>query len=324
MSENIKKNLDLVIIGGGPAGMSAALVAGRTLLNTVVINAERPRNKVTTASHGFLTRDGVHPLELLKIAKQQLEKYDTVTYIKGSVTDAEKFEKGFRVTLDDGCTLTTDNIIFATGYKEDVTKNNLPGIEKVYGKSVYPCPFCDGWEHRVQKLALFDDTEFAFEFAKLIANWSNDLIVFTNGKQAISEDRKQLLKRGDITVIEEPIAELISDENGVLQSVLLENGEKIGREAGFIFNTYEEPATRLPEKLGINKKLNDWGMELLNADEAGRTNVEGVYIVGDAKTGFGGIIAAANSGAVCVETMVHDRVAAHWSSLEKCANVNRT
>ncbi|MBV7337324.1 NAD(P)/FAD-dependent oxidoreductase [Chloroflexi bacterium TSY] len=315
MQQMTNENCDLVIVGGGPAGMSAALVAGRALLNTLVVNAESPRNMVTTASHGFLTRDGVHPLELMEIAKQQLEKYDTVTYMKGFVTDVEKLEKGFQVTTGDGKTFTTDNIIFATGYKEDVGKSNLPGIEKVYGKSVYPCPFCDGWEHRGQKLALFDDTEIALEFAKIIANWSNDLIIFTNGKQAISAENKRLLQNGGISVVEEPIAELMADDQGGLQFVLLENGAKVAREAGFLMNTYQEPSTYLPEKLGVLKTASVWGMEMLDADESGKTSIEGLYIVGDAKTGFSGIVAAANDGASCVEAIVHDRVAAYWLSL---------
>lgn len=316
MQQIANENYDFVIVGGGPAGMSAALVAGRALLNTLVVNAENPRNMVTTASHGFLTRDGVDPLELMGIAKQQLEKYDTVTYMKGFVTDAGKLEKRFRVTTDDGKTFVTDNIIFATGYKEDIRRSNLPGIEKVYGKSVHTCPFCDGWEHRGQKLALFDDTEFALEFAKIIANWSNDLIIFTNGKQAISAENKLLLQKGGIAVVEEPIAELMADDQGKLQFVLLENGEKVAREAGFLMNTYQEPSTYLPEKLGVQKTAFVWGMEMFDADESDKTSIEGLYVIGDAKTGFSGIVAPANDGASCVETIVHDRVAAYWSSLE--------
>ena len=317
MNENVKGNLELIIIGGGPAGMSAALVAGRSRLNTVVINAESPRNKVTTASHGFLTRDGVHPLELLRIAKQQLEKYETITYTKGFVTDVSKSEHGFRIMINDEEAYETEAIIFATGYKENVKKSNLRGIERVYGKSVYPCPFCDGWEHRDQKLALFDETEFSVEFAKLIANWSSDVILFTNGKQVVSEHSKQFLKLGGVAVVEGVIAELISDQDGNLQSVLLEDGKHIEREAGFLFNTYEEPATSLPEKLGVGKKLSEWGSTVLDVDESGQTNVKGVYIIGDAMSGFGGIVAAANDGAKCVEMIVHNRVQTHWASLEK-------
>lgn len=307
---------DLIIIGGGPAGMSAALVAGRALLEAVVINAEKPRNRVTTASHGFLTRDGAHPLELLQIAKAQLVKYQTVEYKKGRVIHAEQVEDEFCVATADGTSYTTANILFATGCKDDVSKTGLHGIEKVYGKSVYPCPFCDGWEHRGEKLALFGETAFTPEFAKMIANWSDDLIIFTNGKQAISLEDKRLMQKGGIEVIETAVSELLANEQGKLHTVLLADGRRIAREAGFIMDTHQELATDLPEKLGIHKEINDWGMEALAVTEAGKTNVPGVYVVGDARTGFGGLIAAANDGVACVETLVHERVYERWSKLK--------
>ena len=310
-------NYDVVIIGGGPAGMSAALLAGRTLLKTAIINEEKPRNRVTTASHGFLSRDGIHPLELLKISKQQLEKYDSVNYIKGIAIDAAQVQDHFEVTLQNGATLITENIIFAAGSKDNVAKTGLNGIEKVYGKSVYPCPFCDGWEHKGEKLAVFGDQPFAADFAKTIANWSNDIIIFTNGQKVISPDTQALLKKGGISVIEHEIAELRSNEYGHLESVLLINGDSIQREAGFLLDTFEEPACLLPSKLGVATKTNDWGMKVLDADETGKTNIKGIYIIGDAKTGFGGILGSANDGAVCVETLLHERIHNHWEALKK-------
>ena len=193
-----KEKLDLIIIGGGPAGMSGALIAGRTLMNTAIINAEKPRNRVTTASHGFLSRDGIHPLELLEISKQQLEKYETVSYIKGFVTDVVQADEGYLVELEDGRKLIGENIIFASGFKENISKTKLPGIENVYGKSVFPCPFCDGWEHKGEKLAVFGEVEFAAEFGKTISNWSNDVIIFTNGNKVITAESKELLAKGGI------------------------------------------------------------------------------------------------------------------------------
>ena len=250
------------------------------------------------------------------MAKSNSKKYETVVYKKGIVTDATKLENGFQVTTNDGNIYHTDNILFATGYKENVGLNNLPGIEKVYGKSVYPCPFCDGWEHRGQKLALFDNTELAPVFAKTIANWSDDLIIFTNGQQTISDEEKRLLAKGGVQVIQEAIAKLIANEEGILRAVLLENGSQIEREAGFIMDTHQTPATDLPEKLGVKKEMNDWGMEALTATETGKTNVAGVYVVGDARTGFSGIIGAANDGAVCLEMLVHERVHNKWEALK--------
>lgn len=123
--------LDVVIVGGGPAGMSAALVAGRARLRTAVINEERPRNAVTTASHGFLTRDGVHPLELLSIAQEQLRKYESVSYISGKVESVQKRDGVFDLKVTDGASLTADRVIIATGYKDDLTRLNLPRVEDV-------------------------------------------------------------------------------------------------------------------------------------------------------------------------------------------------
>ena len=310
-----KQRYDLIIIGGGPAGMSAALIAGRTLMRTAIINAENPRNKVTTHSHGFLSRDGIHPLELLAISKQQLEKYESVDYIKDLMTDVVKSDEGFEVHLQSGQPLTGENIIFATGYKDNIHKSDLPGIEKVYGKSVFPCPFCDGWEHHGEKLAVFGQDPFVAEYGKVISNWSKDLIIFTNGEEIISREVEDTLALGGIAVVQEKIDELVSDPHGKLLAIRLDGGRELARDAGFLMDTHEEPTTTLPIQLGVGLTTNSWGMEVLEADEFGKTNVAGLYIVGDAKSGFGGLIASARDGAACVEMMLHERVHARWASL---------
>jgi thioredoxin reductase len=149
--------IDLTIVGGGPAGMSAALVAGRAMLRTVIVNAENPRNQVTTGSHGFLTRDGVHPREILAVGKEQLAKYETVEYVQGTVGAVRgHVDGGFTADLGDTKVLRTKRIVIATGYRDDLSELKLVGIEDVYGRSVYPCVFCDGFEQRNKRLALFD------------------------------------------------------------------------------------------------------------------------------------------------------------------------
>jgi len=299
--------LDLIIIGGGPAGMSAALIAGRGLLNTLIFNAESPRNAVTQASHGFLSRDGIHPLELLKISKEQLEKYKTVRYIKDQVIDIEQQEAGYKVISKEGEPFISKRILFATGLKEKISQIGIKGIEAVYGKSVYPCPFCDGWEHRNQALAVFGNGEWIGEFAKTVNNWSDDLIIFTHGDTSLSAEAVTTLDRRNITVQTSPI-DFLEHSEGKLEAVILQDGRRIKREAGFIFDTGEAQATDLPAKLGVQKS--DYGS--YEADNTGKTAIPGIYVVGDSRTGFNGLIAAAAEGSLAAEMIVHEVIKARW------------
>ena len=118
-------------------------------------------------------------------------------------------------------------------------------------------------------------------------------------------------------MIEDEIDQLISDENGKLLAIQLKNGEQFEREAGFMMDTNEEPANDFPTRLGVSMTKNAWGMDVLDADEFGKTNVEGIYVVGDAKSGFGGILASARDGAACVEMLLHERVSGRWAKLEQ-------
>lgn len=304
MSNN---NLDVIVVGGGPAGMNAALVLGRALMSTVVVNEEKPRNLVTQASHGFLTRDGFHLSEFLETAKKQLEQYDTVTYKKDIVSQVEKVESGYKVISKDGTELITKRIIFATGYKDDLTKIGLNGVEKVYGKTVFPCPFCDGWERRNEPLALFGRDEGLGHFAKTISNWTNDLIIFTNGKQPIGEAEKETLKKNNIQVVEDEVEELIS-EKGNLKAVKLKGGNSIKRTGGFLLSTGEKQSTNIPKKLGVEES--DWGTYQTN--EWGKSTVEGIYIVGDAKNSFTGVVGSASEGSYVAEMITHEIIEERW------------
>lgn len=301
------KKLDVLVVGGGPAGMNTALVLGRALMNTVIVNEEKPRNNVTQASHGFLTRDGFHPSEFLQVAKRQLEQYDTVAYKKGIVSAVEKVESGFKVITENGTEFITKRIIFATGYKDDLKKIGLNGVEKVYGKTVYPCPFCDGWERRNEPLALFGKDEGVGHFAKTISNWTDDLIIFTNGENPIGEDEIETLKKNNIQVINDEITELVS-ENGNLKEVKLANGNGIKRTGGFLLSTGEKQSTNIPKKLGV--ELSDWGTYQTN--EWGKSKVAGVYIIGDAKNNFTGVIGSAAEGSYVAEMITQEIIEERW------------
>lgn len=301
---------DVAIIGGGPAGMSAGLTAGRALLDTVIVNAESPRNAVTTASHGFLTRDGAHPAELLAVAKQQLEKYETVRYLTDTVIETVATNDGFEVALAGGERLIANQLIIATGYTDDLSQLALPGIDDVYGASVYPCVFCDGFEHRGERLALFG-SEGAIHYAPMVRLWTEDLIVFTNGATLTSDEIAEF-ERHSVPVYTEPVRRLDST-NGKLLAVELSTGERIERDAGFISDDYSKSSSAFAEALGVTSSANDWGMTALDVTETGGTSIPGLHVIGDARIGFSGLIAAAAEGAACAEAIVHEIAAQRWN-----------
>jgi len=303
---------DLIIIGGGPAGQSAALIAGRTRMKTAFINAENPRNFVTTASHGFLTRDGAHPSELLAVAKDQLRKYPTVDYIADSVSDVARLDNGFSATTAQGATMTAPRMVIATGHRDHLGHLDLPGIEDVYGKSVYPCPFCDGYEHADEALAIFGHGAIE-HFVPMMRIWSRDMIVFTNGNSLDAKVKAELRTKG-VPVEEGKVANLRS-AGGTLTHVVLGDGREIARQSGFVVEEFSSPATDFAERLGvIAQEENDWGMPELAA-ASGTTNIPGLYVVGDARMGFAGIAAAVSEGGFCVEMMAHEVAMERWSAL---------
>ncbi|WP_458792332.1 NAD(P)/FAD-dependent oxidoreductase [Yoonia sp. MH D7] len=303
---------DLIIIGGGPAGQSAALIAGRTRMKTAFINAESPRNFVTTASHGFLTRDGAHPSELLAVAKEQLRKYPTVNYIADSVSDVARLADGFSATTAQGATMTATRMLIATGHRDHLDQLDLPGIEDVYGKSVYPCPFCDGYEHADEALAIFGHSAIE-HFVPMMRIWSHDMIVFTNSNPLDAKVKAELQAKG--VLVEEGKVATLRSKGGTLTHVVLEDGREIARQSGFIIEEFSSPATDFAEHLGvIANDENDWGMSEL-ASASGTTNIPGLYVVGDARMGFAGIAAAVSEGGFCVEMMAHEVAMERWTAL---------
>ncbi|UWQ76194.1 NAD(P)/FAD-dependent oxidoreductase [Leisingera sp. M658] len=306
------QHYDLIIIGGGPAGQSAALIAGRTRMKTAFINAESPRNFVTTASHGFLTRDGAHPSELLAVAKEQLHKYPTVNYIAGKVSEVSRLAGGFSATTAQGATMTATRMLIATGHRDNLDQLDLPGIEDVYGKSVYPCPFCDGYEHSDEALAIFGHGAIE-HFVPMMRIWSRDMIVFTNGNPLDAKVKAELQAKG-VPVEEAGVASLRS-KGGTLTHVVLDDGREIARQSGFVVEEFSSPATDFAVRLGvIANEENDWGMSEL-AGANGTTNIPGLYIVGDARMGFAGIAAAVSEGGFCVEMIAHEVAMERWAVL---------
>ena len=304
------KSMDVVIIGGGPAGMSAALVLGRSRINTLILNTEKARNLVTTHSHGFLTQDGKHPSEIFSIAKKQLEKYPSVLYKKEKALKVEKTDEGFLIETDSG-SYTSRRVILATGHKDNIHELGINGLSEVYGKSVYPCPFCDGFEMADKKLAVFGDADFGPMFSKTIAHWSKDVIVFTNGDKVTDGTLLENFKRNGIEIIDKKIKELVSEE-GQLKKVVFTDDTFIAREGGFLADTKSQESVDFAKKLDIPTEEGFFGMETYKVDEKKETDVEGFYIVGDARTGWSGVAGSVAEGSEVASAITHQIIEENW------------
>ena len=165
---------DVIIVGAGPAGLSAALILGRCRRKVLVCDAGHPRNAASRALHGYLTRDGIEPAELLRIGREQLSPYKTVQMRSGEVTDARRAGKGFEITVNDEA-IASRKLLLATGVVDHLP--DIEGLKPLYGRSVFHCPYCDGWEQRDQPIAIYGREDRGAGLALELTGWSRDLVV---------------------------------------------------------------------------------------------------------------------------------------------------
>ncbi|ACS99054.1 NAD(P)/FAD-dependent oxidoreductase [Paenibacillus sp. JDR-2] len=272
------KLYDCAIIGGGPAGLNAALVLGRARRHVVLFDDNKPRNAVTRESHGFITRDGVKPDEFRRAAHLDISKYPSVQVVRNKAVDMVKRGHAlFLVKASTGEVYQARTIILALGLKEKLP--DITGVADYYGSSLFSCPYCDGWELRDQPLAVISENEsHRFSMASTVYNWSKDLIVCTNGVGTFEpQQRAKLMSRG-VRIFEQPIASL-RGKSGRLQKIVFADGTEVARTGGFVTSDWYLPI-RIAEKLGC--RLNESGG--LAIDDYGKTTVEHVYTAGDAAT----------------------------------------
>ena len=292
--------LDCAIIGGGPAGLNAALVVGRGRKQVMVFDDEIPRNRVTQESHGFITNDGMTPFEIRQAGEADLQNYPNIQIKRSTIVEIQNHEDNFALLTQEGERFEAKKIILATGLQDILPKIN--GIHDVYGKTLFSCPFCDGWELKDKPLALIAENQRALHMAKLLSNWTKDLIVFTNGQQVLAEEEKALLSAHSIQVIDVPIV-AIHHDNGQLRSLQLANGEIVIREGGFVASDFKQ-STPFAEKLGCQMTKNG-GIE---ADILGRTTVSGIFACGDNLGGPAQLVLAAAAGSQAGMGVIHELV----------------
>lgn len=280
---------DAVIVGAGPAGLSAALLLGRCRRRVLLCDEGRPRNAATRALHGFLTRDGIPPAELLRLGREQLERYSTVESRSLTVTDVQRLEDGFEVTLSDGTWVASRKLLLATGVTDQLP--TIDGFQEFYGKSVFHCPYCDGWELRDQPLAIYGKGEHGKGLALELTAWSAQLVLCTDGPSELDDHDVERLRRHEIAVYEHAIAAL-EGTDGVLERIRFADGTSVGCR-GMFFSTGEHQRSGLPAQLGC--EFTPKGA--VNTGEYEATNIPGLYVAGDASRFVQLAIVAAAEGA---------------------------
>jgi thioredoxin reductase len=277
---------DVVVVGGGPAGLSAALMLGRCRRRVLVCDLGQPRNRRSRALHGYLTRDGIAPTDLNELGRRELGAYGIEFRCTG-VTGARREAGHFRVALGTGAEELARYLLIATGVVDDLPAIN--GFEACYGQSIFHCPYCDGWECRDRRLAAFGRGRDVAGLALGLRTWSSDVLACTHGTRLDSAQRDRLARNG-IAVRTEPIDELVHDE-GRLSRIVFRHGEPVDRDALF-FATGQHPQSPLAIELGC-------ALTSRGAVKTGNlcdTNIDRVFVAGDASRDAQFVVVAAAEG----------------------------
>ena len=280
----------MLVCGGGPAGLAAALWLGRYRRKTLIVDGAQQRNLPARASHGYLTRDGCPPGEFLEVARSEALGYETVDLLEGDVTSVARDGSTFVATVGDR-TVRAKRILLALGV-EDV-KPDIPGFETAYGRAIFHCSCCDGFESRDMNVLAIGWGEHAAGYALDLLDWGARVTLVTNGEVFEADgSARAVLARHEIEVIEEKVEELLM-EGDDMRGARLSSGRVLEAERGF-FSIEHKPRSHLAEALGC--ELEEMGY--VKVGEHGETSVEGVYAAGDITPGEQLVQAATSEGAI--------------------------
>ncbi|GAB3149093.1 NAD(P)/FAD-dependent oxidoreductase [Amycolatopsis stemonae] len=284
MTEN---SYDVLVVGGGAAGLNAALMLGRARRRVLVVDGGSPRNAPASHMHGFLSRDGLPPSDLLEIGREELTGYG-VELVQDQVV---RLEDGFTAELASGRTPTARRVLFATGVHDDLP--DIPGLRESWGTDVVTCPYCHGYEVRDRPLGVLGTEPASVEHALLVRQWSPDVVYFAHTEPLSEEDRVRLDARG-VRVVE-----------GTVTAVRREHGHLTGVELGSRFVPRVALFVRT-KTVAHDELMRGLGYE--ETDAMGRTNVPGLWAAGNVVDARATVIIAAAQGAAAAGALNHDLV----------------
>ena len=295
-----EETYDVIVVGGGAAGLSAALVLGRARRKVAVVDGGTPRNAPAPHMHGFLSRDGMAPAELLRAGREEAAAYG-VELVAGNVISVEP---GFAVHLAGGETASARRILLATGAIDDVPA--IPGLHERWGNDFLHCPYCHGWEVRDRPLGLLATGPASVEHAQLVRQWSDDVVFFAHAYEVTDAERGQLHARG-IRVVDGEVRRIVVEDDR-LAGVVLDDGRTVERDALFVRPSMRPRGADLLQQLGC--AVDEQGFALVDA--AGATTATGVWAAGNVANPRAQVITAAGEGsaaAIAINAdLVHDDV----------------
>lgn len=279
---------DVIVIGGSFSGLSAGLALGRSMRRTLIIDNNTRCNAKVVHSHNLLGHDGDSPESLIKTAKNQISKYESVKFYKGLATKGYKKDDHFVIETNSNETFSAKKIIFASGLKDKMP--NIPGMEECWAVSVLHCPYCHGYEVRDKRTGIIGNGDIAMHYVKLIINWSKNLVLFTNGKSTLTDDQMVKIRSKGIDIIETDI-DRIDHDNGMVKNVVLKDQTHVPIDAIYT-RPLSEPSTDIPKQLDC--EYTELG--LVKVDMLQKTNIKGVYACGDITTMVRSLSTAISAG----------------------------
>jgi thioredoxin reductase len=268
----MKQVWDVVIVGAGPAGLSAALVLGRSRRKVLLCDRGTPRSWASKSMHAFITRDGIPPEDFRRLALDELKRYRNVGYWRGEVTEATRRDGRFVVRLGRR-RVHARKLLIATGVLDQLPP--IEGFRELFGISAFPCPYCDGWEFRGRPLAAYGKRKRGYEMARALTAWTDDVVLCTDGPSGLGATERRHLESNSILLREESIARL-ETRKGRLGSVIFSDGSRLRRSAIF-FDTPTRSQSSLADRLGCT-------FDRRGAIKSGQyeaTSVPGVFVAGN-------------------------------------------
>jgi len=290
---------DVAIIGGGAAGLSAALVLTRARRTIAVVDAGRPRNAAAAHMHGYLSRDGLPPSALLSAGRDEVMGYGGDILSATATEVVPGGDHGFEVRLDDGQRISARRLLVTTGLRDELP--DIPGLRERWARDVLHCPYCHGHEVRDRQLGVLGGNPGDVRYAQIVRQWTDDLVYFTPPDTLTTTERAELMARA-IGVVEGDVEQLVLDDDR-LCGVQMDDGCVVPRDALFVPPRFI-PNSDLLDSLGCDVDAAGWAI----ADSTGRTSVPGVWAAGNVIDPRAQVITAAGAGSAAAIALNADLV----------------